>query len=133
MGYTANADRTSAQECLNVIKFAESMLEVIDDVNKESESSLKMRIGVHTGEVIAGIIGTKIVRYDIYGPDVLIANKMESGGKPGAINVSDVTMTLIKSLGENKYEFEYNKEIEITPINRSYDSYYIRDKQEDEN
>jgi magnesium-transporting ATPase (P-type)/class 3 adenylate cyclase len=133
MGYTGKADRTSAQECLNVIRFAESMIDVIDEVNRESGSSLKMRIGVHTGEVIAGIIGTKIVRYDIYGPDVLIANKMESGGKPGAINVSDVTMQFIKSLDQNKYEFQYNKEIEITHINRSYNSFYIRNKQEHEN
>lgn len=39
-----------------------------------------MRIGVHTGSILGGIIGTKIVRYDIYGKDVLIANKMESTG-----------------------------------------------------
>jgi hypothetical protein len=49
-----------------------------------------MRIGIHTvfiptvylyqGSVIGGVMGTDIVRYDIYGPDVLIANKMESNG-----------------------------------------------------
>ena len=101
------------------------MLEVIDEVNKESGSSLKMRIGVHTGEVIAGIIGTKIVRYDIYGPDVLIANKMESGGKSGAINVSDVTMDLIKSVHPYRYNFEFNKEIVVGSIKRTHKSYYI--------
>lgn len=42
-----------------------------------------MRIGIHTGSIIGGIIGTNIVRYDIYGRDVLIANKMESNGKAG--------------------------------------------------
>lgn len=42
-----------------------------------------MRIGIHTGDVVAGITGTSIVRYDIYGPDNDIANKMESGGAPG--------------------------------------------------
>jgi len=40
-----------------------------------------MRIGIHTGRVIAGIIGSNIVRYDIFGSDVLIANKMESNGE----------------------------------------------------
>lgn len=39
-----------------------------------------MRIGLHTGTVIAGITGSTIVRYDIYGTDVLIANTMESSG-----------------------------------------------------
>lgn len=36
---------------------------------------LDMRIGIHTGTIIGGIIGTEIVRYDIYGPDVMVANK----------------------------------------------------------
>ena len=44
---------------------------------------LDMRIGIHTGKLIGGIIGTKLVRYDIFGSDVLIANKMESNGIAG--------------------------------------------------
>lgn len=39
-----------------------------------------MRIGIHTGNIISGVIGTDIVRYDIYGENVTIANKMESNG-----------------------------------------------------
>ena len=39
-----------------------------------------MRIGVHTGKIIGGVAGTDVVRYDIYGEDVTIANKMESNG-----------------------------------------------------
>jgi len=44
-----------------------------------------MRIGIHTGDIIGGILGTDIVRYDIYGKNVLIANKMESNGMVGSI------------------------------------------------
>lgn len=44
-----------------------------------------MRIGIHVGSFIGGVIGTDIVRYDIYGPDPLIANQMEAGGIPGLI------------------------------------------------
>lgn len=47
-----------------------------------------MRIGIHTGTIIGGIIGTEIVRYDIYGPDVMVANKFEEYGKTGAIHIS---------------------------------------------
>jgi len=39
-----------------------------------------MRIGAHTGRVIGGVVGTDVVRYDIYGEDVTTANKMESKG-----------------------------------------------------
>ena len=64
------------------------MINTILDVRKEHShnpdlSELDMRIGIHTGKIVAGIIGTKIVRYDIFGADVLIANKMESNGEPG--------------------------------------------------
>jgi class 3 adenylate cyclase len=55
-----------------------------------------MRIGIHTGKVIGGITGTNLVRYDIYGPDVLIANKMESEGVPGKINTSEATKQLLE-------------------------------------
>jgi class 3 adenylate cyclase len=54
-----------------------------------------MRIGIHTGNIIGGVIGTDIVRYDIYGPDVLIANKMESNGEKGRIMISEETLKLI--------------------------------------
>jgi len=39
-----------------------------------------MRIGAHTGKLIGGVVGTDVVRYDVYGDDVTIANKMESNG-----------------------------------------------------
>jgi len=38
---------------------------------------LELRVGIHTGKVFAGIIGSKVVRYDIFGEGVLICNKME--------------------------------------------------------
>jgi class 3 adenylate cyclase len=65
-----------------------------------------MRLGLHTGEVIAGITGTNIVRYDIYGADVTLANYMESGGKEGRINVSEVTRDLIEENADGKFIFE---------------------------
>ena len=62
-----------------------------------------MRIGIHTGSIIEGIIGTDIVRYDIYGPDVLIANKMESNSLPGKILVSHTTKKLLSECQYNPY------------------------------
>ena len=70
-----------------------------------------MRIGIHTGEVIGGVTGTNIVRYDIYGPDVLIANKMESGGSPDRINVSGTTKEFLDSQFKEEFKFEFNAEI----------------------
>jgi len=64
------------------------MIKAIRRINRSKKMSLQMRMGLHTGTVIAGITGTNIVRYDIYGPDVDIANKMESNGAAGKINIS---------------------------------------------
>ena len=55
-----------------------------------------MRIGVHTGSVIAGVIGKWKFAYDIWGADVNIASRLESSGEPGAINISESTYKIIK-------------------------------------
>ena len=98
MGYKGDdpEDRDIAHECLSMIHLAFSMIQVIENVNELHDIELNMRIGLHTGEVIAGITGTNIVRYDIYGPDAMFANKMESNGEAGRINVSDVTRKIIE-------------------------------------
>jgi class 3 adenylate cyclase len=54
-----------------------------------------MRIGIHTGKIIGGITGTNVVRYDIYGTDVMIANKIESNGEKGFVCVSETTKQII--------------------------------------
>ena len=129
MGLTDNEVRNSAQECLNVVEMAQSMIQIIKDINSENGSELNMRIGIHIGQVIAGITGTNIVRYDIYGPDVLMANKMESGGMAGRINVSDAAMEVIQRYRPGKYEFELNKEIYAKVINQRRNCYFIRERE----
>jgi class 3 adenylate cyclase len=75
------------------------MIDIIQDVRAHSDNpdlnELNMRIGIHTGKIVAGIIGTKIVRYDIFGSDVLIANKMESNGIAGEVVVSEDTKRIL--------------------------------------
>jgi class 3 adenylate cyclase len=87
--------------------------------------NLNMRIGLHTGEIIAGITGTNIVRYDIYGADNDIANKMESNGASGRVNVSEVTKALLEAKDPGRFEFAFNKEIRHEPVNRSLESFFV--------
>lgn len=61
-------------------------------------SSLQIRIGINTGSVIAGVIGTKKFIYDLWGDAVNVASRMESHGKPGYIQVTETTYSHLKDL-----------------------------------
>ena len=70
------------------------------------------------------------MRYDIFGSDVLIANKMESGGLPGKINVSEATKRILETEdGSNKtifpFKFVPNKVISVSSVNTETMSYFI--------
>ncbi len=56
----------------------------------------EIRIGVHTGPVVAGIVGTKKFQYDIWGDTVNTASRMESSGAVGEVNISEATYALVK-------------------------------------
>ncbi len=56
----------------------------------------RLRIGIHTGSVIAGVIGNKKFAYDVWGDTVNVASRMESSGTPGMVNISQTTYEKIK-------------------------------------
>eukprot|EP01017_Pseudomicrothorax_dubius_P040929 TRINITY_DN6496_c0_g1_i1.p1 TRINITY_DN6496_c0_g1~~TRINITY_DN6496_c0_g1_i1.p1 ORF type:complete len:125 (+),score=13.61 TRINITY_DN6496_c0_g1_i1:119-493(+) len=104
MSFNDKRNRNPGREAMNMVKFALSLLDIISVVRKGR--GLDMRIGIHTGQCIGGIIGTDIVRYDIYGKDVLIANKMESNGVEGKIHISETTKALLEMYCPELFLFE---------------------------
>ena len=84
----------------DVIKAALEILEFMQEHLKNRLSTNKVpfeiRIGIHTGPVVAGIVGVKKFAYDIWGDTVNIASRMESSGEAGRINISGSSYELVK-------------------------------------
>ena len=59
--------------------------------------AFEMRVGIHTGPVVAGIVGVKKFAYDIWGDTVNTASRMESSGEVGQVNISEATYELVKN------------------------------------
>ena len=78
----------------------------------------QIRIGLNSGPVVAGVVGTKKFAYDIWGNTVNIAARMESGSVPGRINVSENIYLELKG----DYEFTYRGELEVK--NQSFKMYF---------
>jgi class 3 adenylate cyclase len=66
------------------------------ELKEMGKSFFEMRVGIHTGQVVAGIVGVKKFQYDIWGDTVNIASRMESSGKVGKVNISATTYDHIK-------------------------------------
>jgi class 3 adenylate cyclase len=62
----------------------------------ENKPIFELRIGIHTGNVVAGIVGLNKFAYDIWGDTVNLASRMESSSEPGKINISGATYELVK-------------------------------------
>ena len=92
-----------------IAEMALDMLVAIEKLNVKLDAKFDLRIGINSGPVVAGVIGTKKFIYDLWGNAVNTASRMESHGITGRIQVSHYTYKLL----HDKYEFEDRGEIEI--------------------
>ena len=88
--------------------------------NLEGLESWDLRIGIHVGPVIAGVVGKKKYAYDIWGSTVNIASRLESNGMPGKVNISSSVFELIK----DKYSCSYRGKINAKNIG-DIDMYFL--------
>ncbi|MBF0224887.1 MAG: adenylate/guanylate cyclase domain-containing protein [Desulfobacterales bacterium] len=96
----------------NVIRSAMQIIKYIDNRNKNFQTQWRLRIGIHTGTVVGGVVGIKKYIYDVFGDTINLASRMESNSEPMKINISEVTYQLVK----DKFKFIQREPIEVKGV-----------------
>ena len=91
MAATGLSDNTTNTAAVDMIKFAQGLLEDVQEFNRTSDVKIRIRIGINTGNLVAGVIGKTKFIYDIWGDTVNVASRMESTGEAMRIHLTEST------------------------------------------
>ena len=105
-----------------IANMALTMQRAVAQLNEAYNYGLRLRVGIHSGPVVAGVIGMKKLTYDLWGETVNTASRMESHGVVGCVHVSEATYQLLK----DKFDFEPRGKIDVKSIGK-VNTYLLKD------
>jgi adenylate cyclase len=106
---------------VDVVLAAMSIMQYMKQLKTDNQYFWDLRIGIHTGPIIAGVVGQKKLSYDIWGDSVNIASRMESSGEAGRINISGSTWEFVKDF----FVCEYRGKMPVK-YKGNIDMYFIK-------
>ncbi|PNH07554.1 Guanylate cyclase soluble subunit beta-2 [Tetrabaena socialis] len=93
---TVRSDDVDPQHANSTVQFAKALLHAASNVSLPTTGQpVKLRVGIHSGAAMSGVVGTRMPRFCLFGDTMNVASRMESTGEAGAVHVSQATRDLV--------------------------------------